>query len=287
MSDHPVKGIDHLFAIVNDLDDGERVFRKLGFTVSPRGFHSAHMGTANHTIMFANDYFELLGLVAETEHNRQRQEMLADDGQGLRAIACRVSDAAGAETALNALGIQTDGVNEFERPVALPGGGEGRAAFTTLQFHPDVTPRGIMFMCQHRTRETVWVPELMRHANGAKALSALVTTSQSPAADANAYANLFAAGSVSAVNKGAVVRTGGRSASIFVLSPSALAARYKGMDLAALPKTGHSAMVVETHSLDQAAGILGQAGVAAHRTADGLAVAPGDACGLIVEFVEH
>jgi hypothetical protein len=37
-------------------------YRRLGFTLSPRATHSAAMGTANHTIMLENDYFELLSV---------------------------------------------------------------------------------------------------------------------------------------------------------------------------------------------------------------------------------
>ncbi|MFD2856181.1 VOC family protein [Seohaeicola zhoushanensis] len=58
---HPVKGIDHCFALVDDLDDAAAQYGALGFTLSPRGMHSAAKGTANHTIMFPEDYFELLG----------------------------------------------------------------------------------------------------------------------------------------------------------------------------------------------------------------------------------
>src|SRR3979409_2572544 len=43
---------------------------------------------------------------------------------------------------------------------------------------------GVSFPCQHKTRETVWIPELMKHANGAKRLRQVLIVSPEPARDA-------------------------------------------------------------------------------------------------------
>ena len=88
---HPIIGIDHVFILVRDLDTAARQYEKLGFTVSPRGLHSEHKGTANHTIMLEKDYFELLGVVREVPGNEAHRASLAE-GEGLAAIACRVAD---------------------------------------------------------------------------------------------------------------------------------------------------------------------------------------------------
>ena len=64
-----VIGIDHAVVMVKDLDQAAANYKKLGFTISPRGTHSAHMGSGNYTIMFDPDYMELLGVLAATEHN--------------------------------------------------------------------------------------------------------------------------------------------------------------------------------------------------------------------------
>jgi catechol 2,3-dioxygenase-like lactoylglutathione lyase family enzyme len=64
-----VVGIDHAVVMVKDLDKAAENYRRLGFTVSPRGTHSAHMGSGNYTIMFDPDYMELLGVLTPTEHN--------------------------------------------------------------------------------------------------------------------------------------------------------------------------------------------------------------------------
>ncbi|MEM8665110.1 MAG: VOC family protein, partial [Pseudomonadota bacterium] len=270
---------------VHDLSASRDGFERLGFTVAPRGMHSAHMGTANHTIMFPNDYFEIIGIVAATPDNKPRQEMLARDGEGLRAIASRIGDAKAAETALEALGIRTNGIKDFSRPVELPGGGEGEAAFTTLQFHPDITPRGIMFMCQHHTRDTVWVPALLTHKNGAAGLAGVVAVADDPAALGEQFARLYAAGAVHAIDGGVQVETGENSAPILVLTQDALAAAYPGIDVSGLPQAGFAAMRVFTSDMDAAQSVLADAGIATTRTAEGIAVAPADASGMVLEFV--
>ena len=72
-----IGGIDHLVIAVSDLDRAAQAYRRLGFTLSPRAVHSAHMGTANHTIMLARDYFEVLGVLAPTKADARWRNALA------------------------------------------------------------------------------------------------------------------------------------------------------------------------------------------------------------------
>ena len=64
-----VIGIDHAVVVVGDLDKAAATWKALGFTLSPRGTHSAHMGSGNYTIMLDPDYIELLGVLVPTEYN--------------------------------------------------------------------------------------------------------------------------------------------------------------------------------------------------------------------------
>ena len=61
-----ILGLDHAVVTVRDLDGAAEAWRRLGFTVSPRGTHSAHLGTGNYTIMLDPDYIELLGVLTPT-----------------------------------------------------------------------------------------------------------------------------------------------------------------------------------------------------------------------------
>jgi hypothetical protein len=280
---HPVTGIDHCYLLVEDLDRSQSQFQRLGFTVSPRGFHTAAMGSANHTIMFPNDYFELLGLVAETPENEDKRDLLQRHGEGLHAVACRSDNVAEAASRLKELGIGTSGQRSFERPVTLPDGGTAIAAFSVLSFNVEEVPVGTAFMCQHHTPETVWLPALLVHRNGAKGLAGLVAGTQDPRRSADGYARLFAAGSICEVPGGWQVATG--SAPITFLSWPALADRYAGIEISRTPKTGFAALQILVDSLDTVRGVLGQEGIAVRSTDRGLAVGPGDASGAVVEFV--
>src|SRR4030088_1386088 len=77
MSLKNVIGIDHAVVVVRDLDNASENWKRLGFTVSPRGAHSAKMGSGNYTIMLDPDYIELLGVLVETEHNAPTRAFLA------------------------------------------------------------------------------------------------------------------------------------------------------------------------------------------------------------------
>ena len=274
---HPVKGIDHVFILTPDLDAAAADWAGLGFTVTPRGYHSEHKGTANNTMMLADDYIELLGILTPKPGNEgQRQRLEA--GQGLHAIACKIDDAAEAVAALGALGIAAGPVGDFERPVELPGGASGVAAFSTAHFAETEVPKGIVFMCQHRTRPTVWVPEWMTHANGATAIAAVVAVAHDPAPVAAAYARLWAKGAVTPCEGGLRVETG--TAPVLVLTPQGAAARYPGIDVDATPANGYAALELVA-DMDKARAALGDKAVA---VPGGLAVPPAQATGTVLVF---
>jgi hypothetical protein len=89
-----IVGIDHAVVVARDLDQAAENWKRLGFTVSPRGTHSAKMGTGNYTVMLGADYIELLGVLAETEHNAPTRAFLARRGEGIERIAFTALDAA-------------------------------------------------------------------------------------------------------------------------------------------------------------------------------------------------
>ena len=135
-----LEGLDHVVVMVRDLDAAARNWAALGFTLSPRGTHSAHLGTGNHTIMFGDDYAELLGILHDTEHNVPSRGFLDRRGEGIERVAFTTSDAATGVAALHARGVAATGPIEFSRPVELPGGGHGEAAFSVFEWSPDDRP---------------------------------------------------------------------------------------------------------------------------------------------------
>lgn len=282
---HPVKGVDHVFILVNDLDDSARRYAALGFTLSPKGIHSATKGSANYTIMFPQDYFELLGIMNRTPQNAHRLEALERMGEGVHAVACRIETAEGAAAALGDLGIATEGLGSFQRPVPLPDGSEGIAAFSTVAFTRDEVPFGAVFMCQHRTRETVWVPELLDHANTACGLEAILAISDAPSADGSGFARLWADGRVDAGDDSVSVHTGPDSAPLILMKQEAFARAYPGIDAAHLPRGAYAGLRIKVGDMEAVRKCLDAAGIGGVATARGIAVSPADTCGALIEFV--
>lgn len=283
---HPVLGVDHAYLLVDDLNASSEVYRKLGFTLSPRGLHSPQKGTANHTIIFADDYFELLGIVRETDQNLPQRQMLAQDGEGLKAIANRTESADAAKQALAELGLATGDVSAFSRPLPLPGGGEGLASFRTLSFEPDGVPLGHFFLCQHETPHLVWRKELQQHDNGAISIAGIVGIHEDPQATAETYARFYANGSVSAAEGGFSVKTGEKSAPLLFVNADTALALYPSVAPRENDNNRLLALRISVSDIERAKNVLADNDVAYSVTEAGnIVVAPGDASGTIIEFV--
>ena len=53
--------LDHVVVnALQEMDAAEATFRNLGFTLTPRGYHT--LGSINHLAVFATDYLELIAL---------------------------------------------------------------------------------------------------------------------------------------------------------------------------------------------------------------------------------
>ena len=113
--------------------------------------------------MFERDYFELLSVPVPHPVTRYYQDFVSE-GEGLAALALATDDARGFYDELAADGIAADAPVDFSRPVQLADG-TFDAAFRITQLAPEATPAGRVFACQHFTREFVWRPEYLQHAN--------------------------------------------------------------------------------------------------------------------------
>jgi hypothetical protein len=277
-----VVGIDHAVVVVKDLDHAAENWRRLGFTVSPRGTHSAKMGSGNATIMLDPDYIELLGVLVETDHNAPTRAFLAKRGEGVERIAFTAVDSAAGAEEIRARGYEPVGPTDFERPVTMPDGRLAAARFRIFQWPIAEAPAGLrIFACQHMTRETVWIPELMKHPNGAKHLEQVLVVSPDCAKDAAHLARLIDR-DVKAETDGALAVPSGSDRADFVfLTKDQLGRRYPGVSLAGLPECGGAGLVTATSDLAAAEKATG--GV---RSGAAVCVAPAEANGTLLAFVK-
>ena len=278
-----ITGIDHCIVLVRDLDAARSQYQRLGFTVSTRGLHPPDHGTGNHTVMFEREYVELLGVVAPTPSNEHWRRKLAER-EGLSGLALQTPSADAAAAEMNADGIALSAPADFARPLVLPDGSRSQAAFRTTQFPQGVAPGFHLFCCEHKTRHTTWLPDLLHHANGAVALDHVLAASDDPRADATTVGRLFASEPKVGPHGSYSVNTG--NSTIRFQTTKGLAERYPGADLAGLNASGLVGLVVRTNSIGDAATALARSGIAHARTNGGIAVAPRDACGVLLVFNE-
>ena len=277
-----VIGIDHAVVMVKDLDQAAENYKRLGFTVSPRGTHSAHMGSGNYTIMFDPDYMELLGVLTPTEHNAPARAFLERSGEGIERIAFTAVDSTDGAEEIRARGYVPIGPTDFERPVTMPNGTVSAARFRTFQWPTAEAPGGVrIFACQHKTRETVWIPELMKHANGAKRLKQVLIVTPDPAQDAAHLSRMIDRDGKAEADGGVTVPSGGDRADFVFLTRDQLGKRYPGVSLAGLPERGGAGLVIAA-DLAAAEKALGTTGV---RSANGVVVPPASGNGTLLAFV--
>ncbi|MEO8319747.1 MAG: VOC family protein [Bradyrhizobium sp.] len=278
-----VIGIDHAVVMVKDLDQAAANYKRLGFTVSPRGTHSAHMGSGNYTIMFDPDYMELLGVLTPTEHNAPARAFLERSGEGIERVAFTAVDSTEGAQEIRARGYPPVGPTDFERPVTMPDGTISAAKFRTFQWPTAEAPGGVrIFACQHKTRETVWIPELMQHANGSKRLKQVVIVSPEPAKDAAHLSKMIDRDVRNEADGAVAVPSGGDRADFVFLTKDQLGTRYPGVSMAGLPERGGAGLVIAA-DLAAAEKALGATGV---HSAGGIVVPPAAGNGTLLAFVK-
>jgi glyoxalase-like protein len=276
-----VIGIDHAVVMVRDLDKAAETWKHLGFTVSPRGTHSAHMGTGNYTMMLDPDYLELLGVLAPTEHNAPARAML-EKREGIERVAFTAIDSAAGAEEIRARGYAPIGPTDFERPVTMPDGSLSAAKFRTFQWPVAEAPAGMrVFACQHKTRETVWIPELMKHANGAKRLRQVLLVAPDPAKEAAHLAKMTDRDVRREPDGAIAVPSGADRADFVFMTLAQLSSRYPGVSLAGLADRGAAGLVIaaEPSATERA---LGSNAV---RSGRALCVPPAKANGTLLAFV--
>ena len=245
-----IDGIDHLVVAVRDLEKAREAYARLGFTLTARGRHT-ELKSANHTIMFAEDYLELLAIEEPSPATAAWSEFLKAR-EGLAAAVLKTADAREAQRQLAAAGLSASDAVDFGRPVDLPEGTRD-ARFTITHVAADATPGGRMFLCQHHTRDVVWRPEYLTHENGAVALAALIVAADDPDSVAGPYARLFG-GAVEPRGTIRVVQTGG--APVVVAPPAALTQLWADDPVLAAPRPCFAGFAVKVQDFYKAQQVL-------------------------------
>jgi hypothetical protein len=175
--------LDHVVInVLFDMDRAAALMSQLGFTLTPRGYHS--LGSINHLMMFEGHYLELIGLPSGTDVLRKD---VLESPLGLDGLVFKADDIDKCLRTLRDSGLAMLEPRSFSRPVTIDGV-EHLARFRTVRTAPELFEAGRVYYCQHFTPELVWHRPWMSHANGCQGLSELVIVTSNPGTDAPRYA---------------------------------------------------------------------------------------------------
>lgn len=275
----PVPTLDHVVVNTRDqLDAGAAAFRRLGFTLTPRGHHT--LGSANHLAVFGNDYLELIGIL---DPGSPRAGDVLQDPPGLSGLVFLAEDSAATHAALAAREVAASAPEQFSRPVSLAGGTRD-AVFRTVHVRPPPAIRpGRIYFCHHLTRDLVWRDEWRHHPNGTVAIDRFVIAARDPAALGALFGRMFGE---DALRPGPTLVAG--LAAVEVLDHAAAAARFGAAAAEAHGRASYMAgLVLRTRSLARAGQALAAGGVRPLDQGGRLVVRAADAMNCPIEFVDQ
>ncbi len=275
----PLPTLDHVVINVRDrIDAGEDTYRRLGFTLTPRGYHS--LGSMNHLAIFGTDYLEL---IAAPPGDTRRPEILGS-AEGLNGLVFGTDESASVYAALVAAGVPALPPREFTRPVEIADGPRD-ATFRTVRLPEGTVPDGRLYFCHHLTRDLVWRDEWRHHANGVVAVARAVIMARDPAVWGTLFGRMFGPSAVRAIPGGCSLMVG--LSTFDVVTPEALASQFGDATPVANGRADMMAgLSFRTRSLDMAAAALAAGGITGvRREANRIVVPAAAAFGAVVEFV--
>lgn len=282
--------LDHVGAIVRNLDAGAERWRRLGFRLSARsqqmGFdrttgRTEPWATSNHCAAFHRGYLELIGITQPGLPNPWQHFIDRFEGVHITALRCSDADAAFAEIAARCDGLQPPVDRRRQAPFR---DGTREMRFRNIFSRDDAFPEGRFIVIEHQTPELIWQEQLMEHPNGAVALEDVQFFAHDSTATVRRISDLTGV-EPRAVPDGAL-RFQLATGAIEVLSPPAFAERFDGAPAPASPSV--AACTIAVRQLDAARRMIETAGVATEvRTDDAFSVAARDANGLLLVFREQ
>ena len=234
-----------------------------------------------HTVHSGMCTVPLLNRICRESYNDPEAVYSTLKGRGMDLVTVTDHDSV---DSLENLRRNSDFFLSEEVTSTMPDGTQSAAKFRIFQWPIEQAPAGLrIFACQHKTPETVWIPQLQQHANGAKRLKQALVVSMEPAKDA-AHLGRMIDRDVKAEPDGAVaVPSGSDRADFIFLTREQLGRRYPEVSLAGLPESGGAGLVLATSDLGAAEKAFGSAGL---RSGGAVCVAPAAANGTLLAFVK-
>ena len=228
--DGDITGIDHLMLAVKDGAAAGSIFAGMGFTITPRG---QLPGMSNHLLCFANtnenvpNFVELMSLDDPAKAPPSMAQALQGPQRPVLMVAAS-ADAKATRNRLTGKGVGVSEVIDGQRDWTLGDGTVIDLAFSI------VLPAGgqapfYWIACQHKTPQHYLRSDFTTHANGATELSKIIALARDPAAAAQHYVSMWAAGidDTSAVGGPVIVKRG--RVALHIHSPESFASTFPGV----------------------------------------------------------
>jgi hypothetical protein len=210
------RGFDHLVLCVRDLDRARDVYRRLGFTVTPRALHP--FGTGNALVQFQDrNYLELLTVVDPARipvatsdafsFGAYNQAFLGRH-EGFSMLALQSKDAHGDRRRFSSGGLATYPAFDFSRAATLADGSEATVSFSLTFLAEPKSENIAFFVCQHHTPQQFWQPAYQTHPNGAIGVRRVTMTAPEPQEMANFFSKLYDTTDVAICDSQLVVTAG-------------------------------------------------------------------------------
>jgi hypothetical protein len=283
--------LDHLVLCVHDLEAAQRRFGAFGFTATPPADHP--FGTRNRLVLLEHDFIELLtvadaGAVPPAAPGRfsfgaHNQAFLAGS-EGMSMLAFQGTDARADVRGFAARGLDTCEPLDFSRAAILADGSTTRVAFSLAIATDARLPRLAFFTCQHhQSRNLLWQPDYQRHVNGARRIVEVIFAMADPGAHRHFFEQLCESDASVAPDMLSVGPAGNR---VTLLGPDRLAARFPECtsDHGSSRFAAYRVAVADLGTLERQ---LRASDVAYRSAKDAIIIAPSNAFGVAIEFVDQ
>ena len=167
--------LDHIAINVKEnMDEAYKLFSELGFTLTPRGYHT--LGSINHSMVFKNDYLELIGTPKGKPITRQE---LKKAEIGINGLVFKSDNIKKTYQHLINMKLSNFPPRYFSRPVEI-NGIEREAKFETVSIKDNIFKAGRIYFCNHLTPNLVWIPKYKSHKNNVLGITEITIIDSNP-----------------------------------------------------------------------------------------------------------
>jgi hypothetical protein len=276
--------IDHLLGSAVDPQRGGEKYERLGFTVTPLSIIES-IGVGNRLVLLqpvtadTASFVECMGIVDRARVPPTMAELLGGS-EGIRSMVLFGPDARASYSQLKRDGFEFLPPLDLEREWTLPSGEILRPAF--LVTLPAPAPLRFNF-CQYRNLHPYLRTEWLAHENGAQHLTSVLAIADNARAAVKSFETVFAR---SARNSDGIFSVGPGKLQLRVGNQAALRALIPDEWLGETQGVRYLGFEVKVASLAALRTLFVRRGINFIERSQALVVAPHEACGNVVRFIE-